>query len=189
MKRALAALLTLLLLAAPATADVVKTMSTEYYPVQGTNPIAITADLRKNSPLNKGWEKYSANTRTDIKYSFKWQRRGNECTMKEVKVFVHLTYLYPRLVHSVDRKTRNWWKEILAKLEEHELVHGEISVKAAHELSDELEAIRTENCINFKAIVKNRANRIMDRLKRDQVEYDKLTQHGLKQERNRGRYP
>lgn len=189
MQRVLAAFLTLLFLAAPSAADTIQTVSTQYYTVKGTNPIAIATDLKKNSPLNKGWNKYSANTRTDIKYSYKWERRGNRCTMKEVKVFLHLTYLYPKLARSVDRRTRNWWKEIVAKLEEHERIHGDISIKAAHELNDALESIQSENCINFKAIVKNRVNRIMKKLKQDQIAYDKLTEHGIKQERNHGRYP
>lgn len=189
MKRLSAAILTLLVLAAPAAADVVRTESTEYYAVQGTTPAAIYAYLKLHSPLNEGSDSYHANTRTDIKYSYKWARRGNQCTMREVKVILHLTYLYPRLARSVDGETRKWWREYLGKLEEHERIHGEISIKAAHDLNDELETIRTENCTNFKAIVKSRANRIMGRMRRDQAAYDKLTEHGLKQERNRGHYP
>lgn len=189
MKRLLATILALLILAAPATADMVKTVSTEYYTVQGTTPSTIYADLKRNSPLNDGPQIYQAHTRTNIKYQFKWHKRGNACTMKDATVYLHLTYLYPRLAHSVDRKTRNWWKEYLAKLEEHELIHGEISIKAAHALSDSLEAIRTEKCTDFKAIVKERAKLIMDKLRNDHTAYDKLTEHGLKQERNRGRYP
>ena len=189
MKRLFTVLLTLLAMSAPAAADMVKTVNTEYYTVQGTSPAAIYKDLKRNSPLNKGSKTYQAHTRTSIKYQFKWHKRGNACSMKEVTVYLHLTYLYPRLARSVDRKTRNWWKEYLAKLEEHELIHGEISIKAAHALSDTLETMQTEKCADFKAIVKERAQQIMDKLKIDHTAYDKLTEHGLKQERNRGRYP
>jgi len=189
MRRLLTALLPLLLLAAPAAADVVRTVSTEYYTVQGTDPAAIAADLMINSPWDKKLGKHTAVTRTSVNIQYKMVRRDRNCSAKDVKVYLHLTYLYPRLAHSVDGKTRQWWKGFLAKLEEHELVHGEISTKAAHALNDELEALTNVDCINFKAIAKNRFNRFMAKLKRDQAAYDKLTEHGIKQERNKGRYP
>lgn len=189
MKRLLITILAALFLAAPAAADVVKTVSTEYYTVKGKSPKAIYEELKRHSPLNEGAQTYQANTRTSIKYNYKWEKRGGKCTMKDATVYLHLTYLYPRLTHSVDRKTRNWWKSFLGKLEEHELIHGEISIKAAHEMSDALEALGTMDCNNFKATVKSRADRIMEKLKKAQVIYDQLTEHGLKQERNRGQFP
>lgn len=189
MKRLLTAILTLLILAAPAAADVVRTVSTEYYTVQGTTPIAIAADLQISSPWDKGLGKHTAVTRTKINIKYTMERRGRDCSIKNVKVYLHLTYLYPKLARSVDGKTYQWWKEFLAKLEEHELIHGEISSRAAHALSDELEALVNVDCINFKAIAKSRFNRIMTKLKQDQTTYDKLTEHGIRQERNRGRFP
>ena len=189
MKRLPAAILTLLLLAAPATADVVRTVSTEYYTVQGTTPAAIAADLQINAPWDKGLGKHTAVTRTKINIQYKMERRGRNCSARDVKVYLHLTYLYPRLARSVDGETRQWWKEFLTKLEEHELIHGEISTRAAHALSDKLETLTNMDCINFKAIAKNRFNRLMTKLRQDQATYDKLTDHGIRQERNRGRFP
>lgn len=189
MRRLCAAILATLLLASPVFADVVKTVDTEYYTVEGRTPKQIYNNLKKNSPLNKGTETYQAHTRTNIRYKFKWGKKGKSCDMKSVTVYVHLTYLYPRLAHSVDYKTRKWWKEFLGKLEVHELIHGEISIKAAHTLDDELKMIRNIRCPDFKNLVKRRADIILDKMKQDQKDYDKLTEHGLKQERNLGKYP
>ncbi len=189
MRRLILAISILLLLASSALADVVRTVSTEYYMVDGHDPKTIFMNLKNHSPLNKGIKTYQAHTLTDIKYSFNWRNHGGQCTPTKATVYLHLTYKYPKLIHSVDYKTRKWWKEFLSKLEEHELIHGEISTKAAHLLDDTLESFPTSDCINFKAEIKKRATRILDKMKKDQKEYDRLTEHGLKQERNMGRYP
>ena len=89
----------------------------------------------------------------------------------------------------MDFETRKWWQDFYRRLEKHELIHGEISIKAAHKLDDTLENLKPGDCYNFKSTVKVKARRIMDQMKKDQAAYDKLTQHGFKQQRNMGRYP
>ena len=189
MKRLSVALAALLLTAVPAMADVVRTVSTEYYLVEGLVPSTIARNLRHSSPLNEGSKAYQANTRTDISTSYEIKQEGGQCRVTNVVVHLHLTYLYPRLKHSVDFDTRKWWKKFYRKLENHELIHGEISTKAAHEISDTLENLPPGDCDNFKKEVRAEIRRLMDRMKQDQIDYDRLTQHGLKQERNMGRYP
>lgn len=183
------ALLTLFLLASPATADVIRTVSTEYYDIQGTTKAAIAADLLIRRPWNKKLGKHTAVTRTKVNIQYNYVQRGQTCVIKNVKVYLHLTYLYPRLAHSVDNATRKWWRGFVAKLEEHEFIHGEISTQAAHTLNDELESLSNVTCLNIKAVVKSRFNRFDSKLRRRQAAYDKLTEHGIHQERNRGRYP
>lgn len=179
----------LALLVPPAWADVVKTVSTEYYTVDGTTPATIAADLKVKSPWNETLGKHTAVTRTKIEVQYTRRKQGRYCSSTGVKVFLHLTYLYPRLVHGVDGKTRAWWREFLTKLEEHERIHGEISTNAAHILNDALEALTKVDCTNYKATAQKRINKVMVKLKKDQTAYDKLTDHGIKQERNQGQYP
>jgi predicted secreted Zn-dependent protease len=179
----------LLLAAVPAMADVVRTVSTEYYMVDGTRPTAILLSLKRSSPVNEGTKTYQANTRTDIRTSYNIEQTGDKCRIKNVVVHLHLTYLYPKLRHSVDFETRKWWQKLYRQLEIHERIHGEISTKAAYKLSDTLERIPPGDCYNFKSTVKVKARRILDQMKKDQRDYDALTQHGFKQKRNMGRYP
>jgi predicted secreted Zn-dependent protease len=179
----------LLLAAAPAMADVVRSESTEYYVVDGTTPAAIVENLKRSSPLNEGSRTYQANTRTDIRTTYNIEQRGDSCRITNVIVYLRLTYMYPKLKHSVDFETRKWWRRFYRQLEKHEIIHGEISTKAAYKLNDTLENIPPGDCYNFKSTVKVKARRIMDRMKKDQAAYDALTQHGFKQQRNMGRYP
>ncbi|MEZ7195977.1 DUF922 domain-containing protein [Pseudodesulfovibrio karagichevae] len=179
----------LLLVAAPAMADVVRSVSTEYYMVDGTKPAAIVASLKRNSPLNEGDRTYQANTRTDIRTTYKIEQRGDTCRVVDVVIYLRLTYLYPKLKHSVDFETRKWWRTFYRQLEKHELIHGEISTKAAYKLNDTLEKLQPGDCYNYKSTVKVKARKIIDQMKKDQTSYDALTQHGFKQQRNMGKYP
>lgn len=189
MRRLPAALLILLILAAPAAADVIKTVSTEYYAIRGTNKQAIAIELAQKSPWDKKIGKHTAVTRTEVDVQYQYEKRGQTCVIKDVKIYLHLTYLYPRLAHSVDGETRKWWNRFVKKLEEHELIHGTISTDAVFELDDELKSLNNVTCPNIKAMVKNRYNRFWKKLRRKQTAYDELTEHGIHQERNRGRYP
>ncbi|WP_319585126.1 DUF922 domain-containing protein [uncultured Pseudodesulfovibrio sp.] len=191
LRRLLSAVLAcaLILTAVPARADVVRTVSTEYYMVDGTKPASIVSNLKRNSPLNEGSKTYQANTRTDIRTTYHIEQRGDTCRVVDVVVYLHLTYLYPKLKHSVDFETRKWWRHFYRQLEKHEQIHGEISTKAAHQLSDTLENIKPGDCHIVKSKAKSQARKIMDQMKKDQVGYDALTQHGFKQQRNMGKYP
>jgi len=189
MKKVFLAYIAILVFATPAMADVVRTVSTEYYIVDGTDIKTIYKNLKEHSPLNDGPETYQAHTQTQIKTTYKIRKTGNRCQILNVVIYLHLTYLYPKLKHSVDYKTRKWWKKFYQKLEEHELIHGEISTKAAHLLDDTLEGLGSGDCYSYKNLIKKQITTIMDRMKQDQIDYDKLVEHGLKQERNMGRYP
>lgn len=179
-----------ILSASCAFAEVIVTNGTEQYVVSGTSPKSILANLRSSTPLKRaGGKTYQANAATGIRYTFKWKERDGQCTVTDFTVRVHINYLYPELAHSVNAKTRAWWNELLDQLRIHEEIHGQISIKAAHELDDALGHFQSEDCLNFKSIVKNRANRLIDELWQRQRDYDELTEHGLHQARNQGRYP
>jgi predicted secreted Zn-dependent protease len=181
--------LSLFLMAAPAMADVVRTVATKYYIVDGTKPASIIQNLKHSSPLNEGSKTYQANTRTDIRTTYHIEQRGGTCRITDVVVYLRLTYLYPKLKHSVDFETRKWWRHFYRQLEKHELIHGEISTKAAHELSDALEGLGPGKCSQLKGTAKARSRLIMEQMKKNQAAYDALTQHGFKQQRNMGKYP
>ncbi|WP_419788212.1 DUF922 domain-containing protein [Pseudodesulfovibrio sp.] len=170
----------LLLFPALAKAEVTVSTSEKYYIVQGHTQAEILRSLHKHNG------KYAALTHTTFKYSYTARQRGKICTITDAKVFLHILYTYPRQVGAMDGPTRKWWKKALKKLTAHELIHGQIARKAAHELERELIGIHNEPCSAFKGIVKARANRIFQENRRRQQEYDRLTKHGLKQERYRG---
>jgi len=101
-------------------------------------------------------------------------------------VHQHITYMYPRLANSTGKITHKWWDDQLVKLAIHEKIHGRIAKESARELEGELLKLKDLTCSNVKNAVSNRANFIFRKHKRRQEDYDRLTEHGLKQERYKG---
>lgn len=189
MKRILVTLLTILLTASSAFADVVITVSKDYYEVDGTDIPTIVTNLKQKSPLKGTGRTYTAETRTKIEYKYRIERKGNICRVQRMTIYLHLTYFYPKLKHSVDYKTRNWWKTMFGKLENHELIHGDISTRNVHEIDAALRGLQARDCNELKAKVKAISQQHVDKMRKQQVAYDKLTDHGLRQELYTGPQP
>lgn len=183
-------LLFLLLSATCAFAEVVINTNVEYYEVSGTSPKSILANLEMVSPLKRAKGKtYQGNTGSHIRYQYYTKQEDGRCFVDAPVVQVEVTYLYPRLIHAVNKDTERWWEELLDHLEIHEKIHGEICIKAARKLEEMLLGLSSDDCLNFKSIVTYRADRIFGEMRRDNRAYDELTEHGLHQDRNAGRYP
>jgi predicted secreted Zn-dependent protease len=170
----------ILFLAAPAQAEVTVSTSEERYIVEGTTRAQIARFYKQRE------EEYSAYAQPAFKYSFTWVKQGDYCAITDVKVHLHITYMYPRLANSTGKHTQEWWDDQLEKLAIHEKIHGRIARESARELERELLKLKDLTCSNVKNAVSNRANFIFRKHKRRQEDYDRLTEHGLKQERYKG---
>lgn len=186
MKRILLLILVNLLLASPAFAKVTLTERNEYYAVDGIGKKAILKSLKQKAPRIEGNNVFPAYTRTDIKYKYTWGRKNGRCDVVKVEVIVTLTYLYPKLAQSQDAETQQWWDETIAKYTHHEQIHGAISKRAAYELDRKLRNLRNLDCERAKQTITKRGNFIIKNMKKQQKEYDRITQHGRKQERWHG---
>lgn len=188
-KRLPSFILTLLLctvIASPALAEVILTERNEYYPVSGIGKRAILEDMKLKAPEIKGDDVYPAYTRTDIKYKYTWGRKNGRCDIIKVEVLLSLTYLYPRLAQTQTASVQKWWDDRMAKFVHHEQIHGDISKRAAYELDRKLRSLKNMNCDTAKRTIKKRGDFILQQLKKNQKEYDRITQHGRKQERWHG---
>ncbi|WP_319467354.1 DUF922 domain-containing Zn-dependent protease [uncultured Pseudodesulfovibrio sp.] len=175
-----------LLTAAPCLADVVKTETVKYYMVSGKGKKEIVRSMRRNSPIKEKGRTFQGNTSSQIKYKFTWIRKNGVCTINKVTVRIHITYLYPKLAQQTSKAIRQWWDTYMDRLTEHELVHGEIALESAHVLDHALNTLKTPNCDNVEKRVKNKFDSIMQKYKKKQRDYDKLTNHGINQERFKG---
>jgi len=175
-----------LLTAAPCLADVVKTETVKYYMVTGKGKKEIVRSMKRNSPIKQKGRTFQGNTSSQIKYKFTWIRKNGVCTINKVTVRIHITYLYPKLAQQTSKAIRQWWDTYMERLTEHELVHGEIALESAHVLDRALNTLKTPNCDNVEKRVKNKFDSIMQKYKKKQKDYDKLTEHGIHQERFKG---
>jgi len=177
---------TLILFASPALAEVILTEKIDYYPIDAIGKKEITKKLRKKAPYKSGKDYYPAYTQTDIKYEYSWGKRGTRCAVKKVKVLLTLTYVYPRLARAQSKTVQKWWDAKIKRFVVHENIHGNISKRSAHELDRKLRSLNDLNCSNAKNVIASRAKFIIRAMKKEQKEYDRITQHGIKQHKYRG---
>jgi len=163
-----------------ARAEVTVSSSEDHYIVEGSTRAQIARFYQQRETKN------AATTRPTFKYSYTWRQKGSICTVTDVKVHLHLLYTYPRLAGTTGQHTAKWWNDTLKKLTVHERIHGDIAREAADELERELLRIREVPCSAIKDKVKSRADRVFQDHRRRQEDYDRLTEHGLKQELYRG---
>ncbi|MDC0335515.1 DUF922 domain-containing Zn-dependent protease [Pseudodesulfovibrio sp.] len=185
MYRVLTALL-LLVLSTPCFAEVTVTTGTKYFSVSGKRQSEITANLKANALYKVKDEPAPAFTQSEIKYKYSWRSQNGRCTITKVVINLNLTYTYPKLVNKTDKNTLLWWDAKLMRFEEHELIHGDISKKYATMLDKELKKIKDLDCTTMKEVVKSRVNYVMRKMRAKQEEYDRITDHGRKQEKHRG---
>lgn len=176
----------LTLFAAPAMAEVVVATRTEHYPVDGLTRKAIAENIKRQSPIALDGRTFQAHTQSSIRYEFSWTRRNGRCAMKQATVFIEITYKYPRLAETPDNETLRWWQEHLDKLAEHELVHGQYALEAAHELDQALNSLSDLDCATVKQVVKALGDATLEVLQERQRTYDALTEHGLQQHEHPG---
>ena len=175
----------ILLFATPAIAKVLLTEKVEYYSVSGTGKKEITSNLKKHSPHKKGKDYFPAYTQTDIKYEYSWGKKGNRCIVKKVTVRLTLTYVYPRLTSAQSSTVQKWWDDKIKRFVVHENIHGDISKRSAYELDRKLRGLKDLNCKSAKSVIGARAKYIIRQMKKEQKEYDRITQHGIKQHKYR----
>lgn len=178
-------LATLLLLSAPVFAEVVLKEKVDYYPVNGTGKKEIIKNLKKDSPYKKGKDYYPAFTQTDIRYKYSWAQKNGRCQVTQVKVFLTLTYVYPRLARAQSNSVQQWWEKKIARFVIHENIHGDISKRSAYELDRKLRGMKDINCSNAKSVISARAKYIVRQMKKEQAEYDRITNHGIEQHKYR----
>lgn len=144
----------------------------QYYDVEGRTPAEIYASLRARSP-----ESGDGVARTAWHMRVGWQenRRGSRCRVVDPMASVSMVVLLPRLVtREVSREAAGFWRRTIRGLEIHEAGHARIAY--AHR-GDFSEAGEGASCDEIRAI----AERVQARVEKIQDDYDRATDHGIRQ--------
>lgn len=174
------------LMALPVAAEVTTTTETDHYNVIGTTKQEIMRHMQRQSPYKKGNSFVPAYTGTNMKFRYVMEERGSRCSVKEVKVILNLTYMYPKLAQHQSSSIRWWWRDIIKAYTIHEEIHGAISTRWAHELDREIRSLKDMPCASAKKIVEAKAKTVFTKMRNEQEAYDKLTNHGLQQHKYKG---
>jgi len=164
---------------APADAKVIIKERTKYYSVTGRNGKALFKSIRSRGPKHRITGHAIATTTTSIKVrNMKFGIRGRNCVVKDVNVFVDITYKYPRWR---DRKrananVRKAWDAFDARVKKHEETHGRISREYARSLEKKLKTLfgrKSKGCKDFGRFSERRMKQAYVAFQKRQFNFDR----------------
>lgn len=164
------------LLASPCLAEVLITEEVTYFTVTGKTKSEISQSLRKNSPIKKKKSYAAATTKSQLSYEVSTRKNSGRCDVVKTTVKLHLTYTYPRLAQTPDRRTHTWWMSQLELYEKHELTHGDIAREYAKRLERKLSGMTNLNCGTIKNELERRFNYYNRKMSSAQAEFDRKEQ-------------
>ena len=110
---------------------------------------------------------------------------GTECRLSSFYVYSEITLVYPHWVEVHDRsgRDRRRWDELFADFQVHEHGHADISIQMASALRNGMAALAPQpDCETLTGEIEALQADLADWEERNQLEYDRLTRHGLDQE-------
>lgn len=94
-----------------------------------------------------------------------------------------ITYLMPKLSSktSLSKHMYNRWNRYYLALFKHEQQHKDYAVSAAKELDLKLNDLKLQPCAQLEKNISSQAQQILDKYKRLEQDFDRRTEHGIKQ--------
>ena len=159
-------------------------IQTSYYSVSGNDSNSLYQSLQQHGPIGENGNRFHAVTRWKANWSYAWREAANRCQLDKVEVSVDIEYLLPELkgLDTKPEKFRNDWNSYFLALFKHEQQHKDYAIQAATELEQELLAINSQQaCLTLKNKMADTAQKVLDKYERKEREFDRVTDHGLKQ--------
>ena len=154
-----------------------------YYYVNGRTASEIRNDINRNTPFGRGSKKYDAHTDWHVNWHFRWNKSGGLCRITKVWTRVNVQYTLPKLNDSaaLPRPLQQKWNTYYEALIRHEEGHGNIGVRAANEVENEIRNMPAQpNCRQLEIDANRLGNEIIDKYHELEKEYDRKTNHGMK---------
>ena len=176
--------LALLLLAGAATAEPLARVHTSYYYIDGSSATVLTAQMDQNGPAGEDGKRQPSKTRWDVQWKYNHDQVGVTCGVRDVMVAVGIAQNIPRWrgenKSSGPLATR--WKKFSEAVKRHEAVHKDHGMKAAAEIESALQGLKpASNCVDLDKAANAAGERIIQKYRELDAEYDRRTAHGRKE--------
>ena len=149
------------------------------YPVTAASVREIREQIRRDGPRANG-RAWDGATEWSIRWNFRTVNPMRaDCRVEDVRVEVRARITTPEWVPDVeaDEATKVWWRRYEAALMEHEAGHARLAVAAGNEIQRSLERMRGD-CRRLADEANAVGRRILDRMRRQQADFDAETRHG-----------
>jgi predicted secreted Zn-dependent protease len=168
----------------PAAFAPIVTEKYEYYEVYGSCDRDSQCRMRRKGISWSDGKKYDSTTNWHVTWKYGHNRTPEACSADSFRVFVDITFLYPKWGPGEDtpRDLVDKWEAYIKNLVTHENGHRDLAVEAATELSRAVaELPPSPTCADVDREVRALSRMRMDMLNDDEKEYDTATNHGYTQ--------
>lgn len=126
---------------------------------------------------------YHAITARQVSWSYAFSQSGAQCTIKNVRVGLHVTQLLPAFAPKADtaQSVIDAWNTYHANLVTHENGHVNVAKQYANDLVNKLNALGTNDCGTIKAQAQTTVSSVLSALNATDTDYDATTGHGATQ--------
>ncbi len=155
---------------------------TIHYEVHAKRLVGVVQAMRTQNPGGFwGWAGWN------VDYQLQHDRRGDACTMTSVTVRVRGKITMPRWVDEPQATLaeQTEWRRMYADLKRHEDGHIQHGREFALLLRERLLGMGTQACDGLEARARQEYHRLHENLKRRDADYDRRTDHGLRQDNPR----
>lgn len=162
---------------------------TEYqnYPIQGQTAKELHDQIKQHGHYENG-ERYAGFTQWTVTWHFFYKEIPNQgCGITSVSTDVKIVYLLPQWIdiNSAPLELKNKWIKNMEALTIHEKGHGQHALLAAQKIEQALIRLpRQTHCQLIENKAKQVAQSIISKYNKEDVKYDKQTNHGATQGAN-----
>ncbi len=149
---------------------------TKYYDITGS-----TEEELRSQIAGLGPEGYAGLTHAVYRWNIGFKQHNGVCAIDRVRIDTVITFTYPRWKDmSSDQKLADDWNRGLVALEDHEKGHEEIDRKASQDIYDNLYLLLPAypTCGELKLRADALAQAVLEEEKKNNKEYDRVTEHG-----------
>src|SRR5262245_33407232 len=170
-----------LLLAVTATPRVVE--QREYYAVRGSSENELRSALNRLRPRDAKGEAHDAITRWDVRWEYRYASAAGNCALTSFSTSVEVVMTIPRWANrEAGSPLAARWERYITALEAHERGHAEIVIRAAKAIQERLSALEpVPTCQALEASIKAKGEALLDEHRREEVEFDRRTEHGMRE--------
>ncbi|MEW6349106.1 MAG: DUF922 domain-containing Zn-dependent protease [Thermodesulfobacteriota bacterium] len=154
-----------------------------FYDVRGSTAAELRNNMNRLGTKASDGKTYDGFINWNVGWRFKYVPTASGCAMTRVQAIVDISYTMPRWVgrHAAPRELRDKWDRFCEALKRHEEGHKNIAVKGASEIERALLTMSSRDCVQLDAKANALGERLLEKIREREREYDALTNHGITQ--------
>jgi predicted secreted Zn-dependent protease len=157
----------------------------QYYSIRGTTAAELRAQMEQRGPVDRmERRRYDARTDWMLRWSYRYVRTGNQCTLRSITSQVNVTLIYPKWQpqSNVSRSLLTDWNRYITALQVHEEGHKDHGIAAGRDIVKKLSQLPPyPSCQELGKAANALAQSISKSYNQRDVDYDSTTRHGYTQ--------